>query len=302
MPNLTTFGFEFEVASEGAALTRYLYDLGLTSDSSMHRWHCECEGCALDSGFLFRAQTDSSCAGEIITGILHHDPEDGRHHPDVFDVLQAAALEVDAEPGLQAGMHVHVGISHLTTGQQANVLWAYLRYEAILQHIAAGRWQQQRRNNDSARQAIAYALEGRDPDGHHNPLDAIASIEDSVPQGEAMRNVRLYVYEEHRCNDRHTNLNVNTGHGTFEFRLWNSTRSAWRMEMFTRLSVALVDPAVVDAMLSTDLPRRTTRAAVDRFATLLLDAGHDRAAELVDRQATYLVDTAPTAPSSLTLT
>jgi hypothetical protein len=283
-------------------MTRYLYGLGHTASPQMCRWHCECENCDYDSEYLFRAQTDSSCAGEIITGILHHDPTHPNYREGVFDILQDAALEVDAEPGLQAGMHVHVGIAERSLDQCAQAFWAFLRYEPLLVHIAAGRWAQHRGGNESVRSMISYALAGRDPEEHSRPVDAIASIEENVDRGNRFRDVLRYVYEEHRCNDRHSNLNVNTGHGTFEYRLWNSSRSAWRMEMFTRLSVALVDPDVVTAMLQADLPRRTTRQAVDRFATLLLDAGHDRAAELVDRQATYLVDTAPTAPSTLTLT
>lgn len=296
MTTLTTFGFEFEVATEAAALTRHLYDLGHTGDADMHRWHCDCDGCQLDSGNLFRAQTDSSCSGELITEVLHHSPDDHRYMPDVFDILQAAALEVDAEPGLTAGMHVHVGIGHLSGVQLRSALWAYMRYESVLCALAAGRWERQRENNESVRQLCSYPLH-QFADEATNATSAMLHIEE---HNDDLSRIQRDILDEHQAHDRHSNLNLSTNHGTWEFRLWNSTRSAWRMEMFTRLSVAMVDPTVVDALNASAFPQRTTPQAVDRFATLLLDHGHDRCAELVDRQARYSVEGAACAPSTLT--
>ena len=294
---LTTFGFEFEVQTEAAALTRHLYDTGLCGTPTMCRWHCRCEMCSYYSGFVFRAQTDSSCNGEIISGILHHDPHDHHHVPGVFTTLQDAALEVDAEPGLAAGLHVHVGINHLSTTERARTLWAFLRYEQLLIRLSAGRFEEQRSGgNAQVRDMLALHLRNHDPNYSAAPLDAIASIEQSPNIAAVQRNILDY----HSDNDRHSNLNISTGHGTWEFRLWNSTRAAWRLELFTRLSVALVDPDVVRRMLATDITRRVTRSTADRFAVLLHDAGHERCAELVDRQATYSWDAAALAPSTLT--
>ncbi len=298
MPTLTTFGFEFEVATEGAALTRHLYEQGHTGQVGMCPWHCSCNYCAFGTGnFLFRAQTDSSVprGGEIITNILHHDPNHARHAEDVFGILQRAAVEVDAEPGLDAGLHVHVGIQHLNADELNRAFWAYLRYENVLNSIAAGRWVANRGANNNVMSTVNYLLTDY-AGGDDRGLDAIATIEDNGLENRTMRTIRDEAYG----GDRHTNLNMRTNHGTWEYRLWNSTRAAWRMEMYTRLSVALVDPEVNAAMLAAPLTRRVTRRAIDRFASLLMDCGHDTAADLVDRQATYSTDRAETAPSTLT--
>lgn len=291
---LTTFGFEFEVETEAIALTRHLYHAGLVGMPQMCGWHCQCDFCQLGSGFLFRAQTDSSCSGEIISDILHHDPHDERHSAEVFALLQNAAVEVDAEPGPNAGLHVHVGIAHLSGRQMDDALWAYLRYEPLLIKLAAGRFDAQRCSNDSVTSQCSYDLRRRFRSEF--VIDAIESIEASPN----LRDERQLLREMHAGHDRHSNLNIATGKSTWEFRLWNSTRAAWRMEMLTRLSVALVDPDVNRRMLATDLTRRVTRTTADRFAVLLHDAGHERCAELVDRQATYRWNAAILAPSTLT--
>ncbi len=295
---LTTFGFEFEVATEAPALTRYLFAAGLVGQQQMCRWHCPCDLCSLDSGFLFRAQTDSSCSGEIITSILHHDPANFHYNADVFTILENAAVETDAEPGLEAGMHVHVGVSHLTPAQLDKAFWAYLRYEHLLMRLAGGRWPNQRADaNTMVRDCVSLHLRDLAGGPARTTVATIAAIEES---GRRLANIRQDVTYTHRHNDRHSNLNLSTGHGTWEFRLWNSTRSAWRMELFTRLSVALVDPAVVDRLLKTPLKPRVTRQLADSLSCLLHDAGHERAAELTDRQATYSWGSAATAPSTLT--
>lgn len=245
-------------------MVRNLYDRGFMGMPEMHRWHCTCDDCSFYSGWLFRAQTDSSCSGEVITSILHHDPEDERFHPDVFDILQDAALETDSEPGMAAGLHVHVGIGHLSARQMDDAFRAFWTHERMLVELARGRFPRTRGGNEMVRDVI-------DLDGW-----------DSV------REARI----AHQQNDRHNNLNMNTGHDTWEFRLWNSTRSAWRLEMFTRLSVALVDPGVVALMLEDD--------DCSNLDDVLLDAGHERCAELVHRQFTYNREVWHTAPSTLT--
>lgn len=264
----------------------------------MCRWHCACDFCQLDSGFLFRAQTDSSCSGEIITRVLHHDPANRLHDAHVFAILQEAAVTVDAEPGMNAGMHVHVGADHMNLRAKREAFWAFLRYEPLLQRLAQGRFMQHRSGNNAVRDLCSYALQSYSNSGG-STAEVMAEIE-AGDGTDALPCAQETVLNEHLNHDRHSNLNLNTGHRTWEYRLWNSTRSAWRMELFTRLSVALVDPGVVAAMNATELPQRFTRNAADRFAVLLHDAEHERCAELVDRQATYSWEVAASAPSTLT--
>ncbi len=261
----------------------------------MHAWHCNCRSCRFDSEWLFRAQTDSSCSGEIISTILHHDPTHDAHVADVFDILQEAAVATDAEPGLRAGLHVHVGMSSRSENKR-RFLWAFLRSEPMLQLLAAGRFTSQRSNNTSLQSLLAYGL--RDfggTDRYASTPETIAAIEEGNSIDSAMR----WAMGEQECADRHSNLNVNTGHGTWEYRLWNSTRSAWRLEMFTRVSVALVDPTVARAMIAAPLPTHDV-PSVRAFADLLSDCNHTEAGLLVSRQADYAEHDAAFAPSTLT--
>jgi hypothetical protein len=43
--------------------------------------------------------------------------------------------------------------------------------------------------------------------------------------------------------DRHVDLNFNNRHNTWEFRAFNATNAAWRIELACRLSVAFVEAA-----------------------------------------------------------
>lgn len=300
MPNLTTFGFEFEVQTEAPALVRELYELGHIAMEQMHRWHCDCFQCtAIDtepefSQFMYKAQTDSSCSGEVISRILHHDPTNPRYRGDVFYVLQQAALDVDAEPGPQAGMHVHVGIDHMSEQDKADAIWAFVKYEPVLLRIAAGRWHNHRGGNSTLRETCQWALRDWGFDAAGSGAWSDAQEHNEYPR------LRRQLLAFHQRNDRHSNLNVNTGHGTFEYRLWNSTRSAWRMELFTRLSVALVDPVVTAVLNAEEFPTRVSKARAVRLAEILDQCEHAEAASLLARHIEYSWTAAANAPSTLT--
>src|SRR5205814_1718290 len=107
----------------------------------------------------------------------------------------------------------------------------------------------------------------------------------------------------HSVSDRHSNLNICPRRvPTWEFRLWNSTRVAWRMEMFAGLSVALMDPAVTIALAELSPPQRfrTAAAGVTNIADACITAGHPRVAALLERQAEYLNNRAASVPSLFT--
>lgn len=249
----------------------------------MHRWHCRCDNCRFDSGYKLYAQTDSSCSGEVITTILHHDPASDRYVGDLFEKLESAALAVDAEPGTGAGMHVHV--QQPKSKNKVDTLWAFLRNEGLFQAIAAGRFQTVRGCNERLRYIHSYHMQ--EYIGHDYRVDSDRGV-DKLEQDLTSIDLDCLkdeVYDTQTIADRHSNLNIATGHGTWEFRIWNSTRAAWRMELFSRLSVALVDPDVVERTLT--MPIGSSPEHVDRFAVLLDSLGHERCAELVDRQNTY---------------
>jgi hypothetical protein len=230
-----TFGFEAEFQENVPALVTALHEEGLVADDEMHAYHCRCESCDFDSRWTYRAQTDSSCGGEVISQIF--DSSNISTAVEAMQSLERAAIETDAEPSLGAGFHVHVDWRQLRERNLADdALWAYLRWEATLgELVARGRWPDVRGFNLSLRRVV----QGFDIDGT-DTFDAWAL-------SELKHEVRCYVNEDE---DRHLWLNFNTrGRRTWEFRLFNSTRVAWRMEMYARLALLFVTPAAVPDLL-----------------------------------------------------
>lgn len=258
-----SFGFEAEFQTNVQPLVARLHDAGLCGSPEMHRYHCGCEYCGWENGYAFRAQTDSSCGGEVITDI-QYDVDEAR---DIMVALQEHAVEVDAEPSLDAGLHVHVGAPPPGSHQRADAFWAYLRWEEVLgSFVAPGRWPSMRAANRRTASDLRDINPGRTWDWHDAILDSdligltppwrTASarrqgvpfnplwVEERVDTNDAAMLGVKYLIEEHaRDLDRHSWLNLSTrGYNTFEFRLWNATRVAWRMEMFVRASLLFMNP------------------------------------------------------------
>lgn len=312
IPTNYTFGFEAEFDVGAHELAEYLYEKNLMGSPELHGYHCDCETCYVGGdGYPLHAQRDSSCNGEFISRILTHDTVgvDGRTPTDIMAELEAGTVEVDAEPGSGSGCHVHVGKSHLmevneygdltTTDAAREAFWAFIRWENVLVRLAAGRFQSQRDgNNYPVRPHILRHLNTYMGSASGTGLGSLSIYEANADR---LASAKDMAYSFHYGNDRHSNLNINTRKPTWEFRLWNSTRAAWRMELWTRLSVALMDPAVHAVLNEAELVQRVTDSAFERLASYLDNCGHSRAAELVERQATYARDLAPTAPSTLTV-
>lgn len=192
--------------------------------------------------------------------------------------LCAAAVEVDGEPGVTSGFHVHVGSAGTTLSTCYEMLWQFARWEDTLSALAAGRWAYVREMNRSVRGLLCDYI--RHPDDYGD-------------------NVKQYAWEYHLANDRHSNLNISTAHGTFEFRIWNSTRVAWRMEMFVEMSVALTDETVLADLASVDPSTVDEYTAIDLLREAVLGAGYDNLAAHIARQSEYLRTRASTAPATL---
>lgn len=207
--------------------------------------------------------------------------------------LQECAVEVDAEPGYSSGFHVHVDMSGADTSVRSTVWLAFMMWEPFLSRVAAGRFPMLRDMNQSV-MGITSLYVG-------NP---VAYIMDSV-QDEYRPGTIREMYDWFRRQDRHSNLNVRTNYDTFEFRVWNSTRSAWRMDLFSRLSVALCNPRVAAALVANPIPgfdysrtssmgRRQTimsvpsSDAVDTFMTALRENRQGPTADLLRRQLDYI--------------
>ena len=252
----------------------------------LHGYHCSCSHCDIDSSsYQLRAQTDSSCSGEFISGVYLDDSDDWDDARRLMLTLQEACVEVDAEPGYQAGFHVHVSrptgrggyVEETTLGR---LLWNFCEWEHVLTAIAAGRFQNLRQGmNGSVRsllQPYANAIFNRARTASMIQLRRTSGLTDEQA---------ALLHDRHYGMDRHSNLSIRTRYETFEFRIWNSTRSAWRMELWCLLSLALMDPEFVAAMSDRTLDAEPT---ILMLIDLLNSNNRTRTGELLNRQFNYM--------------
>jgi hypothetical protein len=317
---LPTFGFELEWDVNATPLVRELYvrSHSIRDDRTpylmgcdyLHRYHCSCaEACSAYSGYTLRATTDSSCNGEIISNVFHPD-EDGEwmRLRDTLNAIQTTAVNVDAEPGLNSGMHVHVGgydwINAINLdgrwSRGAKPLVAFAKYEKVLLDISGGRWMRNRGFNNSVADIMNRGLRNQFTETEYQDYADWVRIQSTTSPGDlsafrwvlttdrvdGRRKRALYnsAVEFHAMADRHSNLNISTGHGTWEYRLWNSTRSAWRMQLWIRLSLALMDENVYNAMYEAPMDDVT----LDGFLGIISEHSDIDTYNLLARQVSYL--------------
>lgn len=302
------YGFEAEWAVGAGSLVAKLHEAGLCGMSELHNYHCRCEQCSFTSGFAYRAQRDSSCDGEIISSpFTYGDADDD----DNVKALCDFAVDVDAEPGMSAGCHVHVNTSKLNAASKRDLAFtAFVLWEPALMFLSAGRFAENRANNSMLSTSLAL----RNPYGD-NTISLNTSggtrrptwmIDDDLKRYDPvdlLNDINLRPLLRHRAfnSDRHANLNMNTGHPTWEFRLWNATRAAWRIKMFAGLSCAFMTPKVLIDLLdgwSKDFQDYDPEDSEPATALVPIIGKHDSGlAALMERQIEYNLTTGPSVPS-----
>lgn len=289
----TTIGFECEFDSGADDVIRWLYGTGdgLVGAPRLHRYHCDDSTC---TDYLLHGQTDSSCSGEIISNII----SDWDVMVRLTEAIETAAVQVDAVPGMSAGFHVHIGRPERESALRRNAFFEAIRYEQVLQFLARGRFELQRHNNHTLSEALhphIYRLNGSPwyngvtdawyTDTNYHQPRAIEWIRHQSHQTE----IKERLYAGHRENDRHSNLAIRTRFSTWEFRFWNSTRSAWRMQMFVGLSAAFANAQFVTNLMNTDgIPSDHPSTAIDNIIEALSYAEMNTTAELVTRQKDFM--------------
>lgn len=286
---MLTHGFEFEVASGADEVINELYERGeeVMRTEELHSYHCGCSDCAVwpRTGYdgndqpyaipppMFHAQRDSSCGGEFITKVLD-DFEDTRWASQVLmDALRAANASVNNN----CGLHVHVSAAGLSKvggeyrwGSSGNVPLAYLLVERyIAELIAPGATRNKRDMNRTLLQALRDYL-GSDRAWAENCSESWASVNSTLQSAIDA--------------DRHVDLNISGNNNTYEFRVFNATTHAWRINLACRLSVAFVErhqdiiAACTENMESSDLvtiimgrrwPTMRPRISMGRFIDIL---------------------------------
>lgn len=289
-----TFGCELEFQQNVPELVQWLHenhpDLMLYPE--MHRYHCDCDDC--EEGLL-KAQTDSSCSGEIITGVFNEIDE----AREIFEIIEKGAVEVDAEPGWDAGLHVHV-MPPPAHGFRMEAFLQWLRWEQVLMCLAAGRFPEMRGNNRSLQEDLTYmvrndlqVMSGRTPPWigtvryrYSEAIHWIAYSEDITPEDRT--NLIAQIFSFHQMQDRHSLLNLRTRYDTWEWRLFNSTRSAWRMEMYAQIARAWLDREFISTLQSHDAAVLSGDDLDLRILQTALATYDERAGALLARQINYM--------------
>lgn len=280
-----------EVESGATELCEALHRQRLLGSPHLHGYHCDCDDCSFDGEYPLRAQRDSSCSGEFISS-----PFDTMAEAlPVMMALETSAVEVDAEPGYNAGFHVHVDVSRVSHADKARMFWSFFEWEATLKYIARGRFSVHRGCNSEVNGGVnaSYVRRFCMDIGRTCEQDYVAGNL-YVPRPTA--SMREDLLNRHHDNDRHSNLNVRTRHNTWEHRIWNSTRSAWRMQLWCELSLLFGTPQ------PSPIPRPTFNVTADvnasALVTYLNETNQPITASLLQRQLTYLSTTADSVTES----
>ncbi len=214
MPNNRLLGIEWEVASQGSQIAEMLYDASLSRTCDIHDYHCGCDHCASPQVWSF--QTDGSLPEEGVE--LRSCPVQIDQLDSVLQVAQVEQTLRDTKARItkRCGLHVHVEASDLSARQLDVLNDLFVELQPALYRIAVGTF-----------------------DCHRGPeyCCPISKKEKYTLVSHPASNRRYY----DRAKYFGLNLGVVPNLGTVEFRLWNSTRDAWRTRMFAATSWALVE-------------------------------------------------------------
>lgn len=313
-----TFGFEAEFGYGVERLAARMNTLGYCGDDHMHNYTCDCDTCAIShydswSGewdmfhpdvYPLRFKHDSSCGGEAISRVYTSPDEDDVQQ--LFGTIERESVALDVEPSLSAGFHVHVGRDHLRRQNIGMLTLAMCMWEPALLSISSGRWSTNRGWNATLVNLLNDTLNdvARTYGSANYCLSSIRRmLDDDAMSNTDTRDMFNTLARAHASCDRHSSVAISDRHPTVEFRLWNSTRSAWRMELWCRLSLMLAAPTFANALILGYDPDDSRASNMDAFrdiaATWASANGHaSRTIDLLDRQIAYLKSDKPsiTAP------
>ncbi len=227
-----TVGFEFEVARNGLAVLAELDSRGVVPEPRLHYYHCACDDCdhqnyGPDDSWLFSPQEDCTVSAEFVSKVLEwNSPRMDR----AMQVMQICAARAGAQLSGHSGMHCHVNkpVDRREDGKRSTVqattfrlLRMFVRYnDDLAEYAAAGRESVRDYNRPVAVRASRFWT--TDIDADYDADSDYGSGDGTGMAGGSWFHPRAY---------------------TYEFRLWNATKLAWRMRLAVGLSVAMVNAA-----------------------------------------------------------
>lgn len=229
-PYKRTVGLEVEFSSGSAV--RWFHENGHAPDDHLHGYGC---GCSERANYPIHPTQDCTApGGEYIIG----GPRGVLYGSDRFYKATAIAeqgfIEGRCTSNERVGMHTHVG-NTLSTPQQRILLRNYLAMQEEFQVFASGAASCVRDNGcTSSRIGLNnYLGSGREY------IRSIGDVTDSIWNEFWASDPRNWTVN---LPGRPT-LNFQTGKGTVEFRVWNSSRVQWRMVLAAGVSSAFVEAA-----------------------------------------------------------
>mgnify|MGYP000717927574 CR=1 FL=1 len=258
MPNGLGVGFELEVSSGADASldilrnSRPLPGVAGTMHSRFHQYHCECDECEYDrKDVLFGAQQDCTADGEFISKIFTYGSK--RMYAS-FDSLQTALVDGAAGVDGAVGNHVHVRRPQDRRQVPTDVKLGrlFLRYQDELENFAAASFERVRRSGCTVKADNIYQgdLDDLKPWRFARQMVRNARIN---PRPAYYSQAEWDLHQQHVARRPVSALNEIVGGSylrygasgqTYEFRLWNSTKSAWRMALHVGLSVGMTRAAM----------------------------------------------------------
>jgi len=267
-----TVGYEYEIADGGDTVAEILHRMGATGDAHLHPYHCSCSAACKhdDPRYLFSPQQDPTVSAEFPSKILEWGSE---RCESAFETMERAVVIAGAGLGGDSGMHVHVakpfGVRSAPRDDDGTPLFTrrgattwrllrlFTRYQSELAEIAAGPEGQVR--------------------GYNEPMEVPAEASDLFWNADLTGRCPTYQSQWERTgrpNRDGANLVCGswltpTRHDkTYEFRLWNAGKAAWRQRLAVGLSVAMTC-AAADGVLVTE---HDTRCIEDVIGPYMDDA------------------------------
>lgn len=172
-----------------------------------------------DSNYsMWSAKNDGSISGGVELASPKLDFDDMRDRKQVSDVIRAIKPLVATDH--RAGIHVHVEVAGMSNEQRASLAAFATKYEDFLFRMGSSGWRTMR--NGWATYTKPYTA------SHKTELLASNFGWD---------------YVAGRCCDHYHMVNPATGHTTVEFRIFNSSKNAKRIQGYMALAVAVTKAA-----------------------------------------------------------
>jgi hypothetical protein len=169
--------------------------------------------------------------GELVSPPLDFDnPE----HRAQVDRAVAALKAAGARPTVEAGIHVHVDSSDLSAEQVAGVARVFTKFEDVIYRIASSGW----RTIRSGARTYARPIP-------HSRMQDIAKARTDAQLSTAWYGAGQTHTSSHGHNSRYSGLNLHSHfyRRTIEFRVFNSSTNAKRVQGYIAICVALVEDA-----------------------------------------------------------